>query len=91
MTPDRIEEIKKKYRNMDYFTMQHTFGLLLATLEETEQQLVRKTDELTEAQQTIARLTAALIAERDAALTWDGTGTVKRINEALREGAKEDE
>lgn len=45
--------------------------------------------ELAEAQQTIARLTAALIAERDAALIWDGIGTVNRINEALGEGAKE--
>jgi hypothetical protein len=40
---------------------------------------------LAEAQQTIARLTAALIAERDDALTWDGIGTVNRINKALGE------
>lgn len=38
-----------------------------------------------EAQQTIARLTAALIVERDDALTWEGIGTVNRINKALGE------
>ncbi|AIQ29337.1 hypothetical protein P40081_15140 [Paenibacillus sp. FSL P4-0081] len=38
---------------------------------------------LAEAQQTIARLTAALIAERDDALIWDGIGTVNRINKVL--------
>lgn len=41
--------------------------------------------ELRDAEQTIARLTAALIVERDDALTWDGIGTVNRINKALGE------
>lgn len=73
---------------------------LLAALEETEQRLSNKVQatktlrdsyrrELAEAQQTIARLTAALIAERDAAIVWDGHGTIRRINEALGEGTKE--
>lgn len=77
---------------------------LLTALEETQQRNVSLNEEslanfreaakrgklLAEAQQTIARLTAALIAERDAALVWDGIGTIRRINEALGEGAKTD-
>ncbi|MEK3717948.1 hypothetical protein [Paenibacillus sp. FSL R7-0333] len=67
MTPERKEELKKKYKNMDYFTMQHNFGLLLAALEETQQQneRLRKNfmfsgSALAEAQQTIARLESEL-------------------------------
>lgn len=63
---------------------------LRAELAEAQQEIDRlknlfdeDTKELIEAQQTIARLTAALIAERDDALTWDGIGTVNRINKVL--------
>jgi flagellar biosynthesis/type III secretory pathway M-ring protein FliF/YscJ len=51
--------------------------------------LDEKRKQLAEAQQTIARLTAALIVERDDAITWDGVGTVNRINEAIGERVKE--
>lgn len=72
---------------------------LLAALEETQHQLHDQDEaliaangliedlqiQLLQAQQTIARLTSALIVERDDALTWDGIGTVNRINKALGE------
>jgi hypothetical protein len=38
---------------------------------------------LEQRQREIERLRAALIAERDDAMTWDGIGTVNRINAVL--------
>lgn len=80
-------------------------AVLLASLEEAQQQTDKNKrlwsnaqeemdllhTKLTEAHQTIDRLTVALIKERDDALTWDGIGTVNRINkelDSLREGTK---
>jgi hypothetical protein len=96
MTPERKEEIATTRGKRDWYTLQRYIMELLDALEEAQQQneRLRKNfmfsgSALEAAQQTIARLTAALIAERDDALTWDGIGTVNRINEALGEGAKE--
>jgi hypothetical protein len=81
---------------MDERKVEWTIELLTA-LEESQQEqdyakqqaiywndeAVKIKRQLAEAQQTIARLTAALILERDDALTWDGIGTVNRINKVL--------
>lgn len=90
MTPEQKEEIKKKYKNMDYFTMQHTVGLLLTALEETEQRHQKVIKRFTgqyeglerdylEAQQTIARQREALLA----------TGLPEWAVDTLGEGTKE--
>lgn len=87
----------RNYTNQQYVGLGYQLAEEKAFREETDKELrqaqtenVKLVNELAEAQQTIARLTAALIAERDAALVWDGIGTIRRINEALGEGAEAD-
>jgi hypothetical protein len=62
----------------DFYSRKY-FSERNAAVEEMQKSIKR----LAEAQQTIDRLTAALIAERDDAITWDGIGTVNRINKVL--------
>lgn len=100
LTPEQIEDIREFVKTLDpECELAGWIYTLLAALEEAQQQritakeerdsqqrvCIKVMEELAEAQQTIARLTAALIAERDDALTWDGIGTVNRINKALGE------
>lgn len=79
----------RNYTNEQYVTLQGELAEAQQTIETLriakDYEIELHAQSCIEYQQTIARLTAALITERDDALTWDGIGTVNRINKALGE------